>query len=221
MVTDLMGIALPNAKVRVTQSSDRRAGFETRTDDQGKFHLASLPSGRYQVSVTRPDSASTTQKDVTVPRGRTVEMEIRFSAGCDDAPEGTATEEDKAEVIRATLAEAASSRSDLIERTQREQGAVLSTRNIQPDWVQGLQGLSVQLLTPDEIQHKANTQGDFLFLSIPEVRVRQQCIAVIVTNSWAVGTNSKNVYLSGGGASYEYRKQFGRWVGKFVSGWLS
>src|SRR5215207_3811195 len=35
MVTDLMGIALPNAKVRVTQTSDRRTSFETRTDDRG------------------------------------------------------------------------------------------------------------------------------------------------------------------------------------------
>ena len=221
MVTDLMGIALPHAKVRVTQTSDRRNNFETKTDDQGKFHLANLPSGRYQVSVTRQDSASTKQQAVTVPRGRTVEMEIRFSAGCDDVAEGTATDEDKAEVIKATLAEVASSRSDLIEQTQREKGAVLSTQNIQRDWVRELPGLSVQLLTPAEIQHKANTQGDFLFLSIPEVKVRHQCIAVTVTNSWAVGTRSRSVYLSGGGASYEYRKQSGRWVGKLVSGWIS
>lgn len=220
MVTDLMGIALPNANVRVTQTSNLRAGFETRTDDGGKFHLANLPAGRYRVSVTRQDSGTTTQQVVTVPRGRTVEMEVRFTAGCDDAPEGSVTDEDKAEVIRSTLAEIASSRSDLLDRTQREKGAVLSTQNIQPDWVRGLQGLSVQLLTPEEIQHKANTQGDFRFLSIPEVRVRQQCIAVVVTNSWAVGNRSEGVYLSGGGASYEYRKQSGRWVGKFVSGWI-
>ena len=221
MVTDLMGIALPNAKVRVTQNSDRRAGFETKTDDQGKFHLANLPSGRYQVSVTRPDSASTKQQAITVLPGRTAEMEIRFSGGCDDAPEGTVTEADRAEVIKATLSAVASSRSDLIEPTQREKGVVFSTRNIQRNWVRELPGLSVQLLTPNEIQRKANTQGDFLFLSIPEVKVRQQCIAVTVTNSWAVGTRSRSVYLSGGGASYEYRKQSGRWVGKLVSGWIS
>ena len=221
MVTDLMGIGLQNAKVRITQTSDRRASFETRTDDGGKFHLANLPPGRYQVSVTRQDSASTKRQDVTVPRGRAVEMEIRFSAGCDDAPEGTATQQDKAEVIRATLAEVASSRSDLIEQTQREKGAVLSTQNIRTNWVGGLQGLSVQLLTPNEIQRKANTQGDFLYLSIPEVRVRHQCIAVVITNSWAVGARSKSVYLSGGGAAYEYRKESGRWVGKYISGWIS
>lgn len=98
---------------------------------------------------------------------------------------------------------------------------MLSTRNIQPEWVRGLEGVTVQLLTPEEIQRKANTEGDFLLLSVPEVRVRQQCITVVVTNSWAVGARSKNVYLSGGGVSYEYRKQAGRWVGKFVSGWIS
>src|SRR5262245_35425303 len=110
MVTDLMGIAIPNANILVTQTSDRRISYETSTDSEGRFTLANLPSAVYRVSVTRPDSGSTKQQVVSVTPGRKSELEIRFSAGCDDAAEGVASDEDKAEVIRATLSAVAGSR---------------------------------------------------------------------------------------------------------------
>jgi hypothetical protein len=36
-----------------------------------------------------------------------------------------------------------------------------------------------------------------------------------------VGKRSRMAYLSGGGYTYEYRKESGKWVGIFVSGWIS
>jgi hypothetical protein len=72
-----------------------------------------------------------------------------------------------------------------------------------------------------QIQRKADREGDFLYTSFPEIRIRGACIAVTVANTWAVGRRSRMVYLSGGGYNYEYRKQSGKWVGKFVSGWIS
>ena len=80
--------------------------------------------------------------------------------------------------------------------------------------------MRLQFLTPDEIQRKADNEGDFLFLSIPEIKIRSQCIAVALSNTWAQGKNSQVEYMSGGGLIYEYRKKSGKWVGKFVTGWV-
>ena len=52
------------------------------------------------------------------------------------------------------------------------------------------------------------------------MKVRGQCIAVTLSNTWAVGKNSKSAYISGGGLTYEYRKESGKWVGKFITGWV-
>lgn len=37
MVTDVLGIAIPKAKVWAIRKSDQRATFETTTDDSGKW----------------------------------------------------------------------------------------------------------------------------------------------------------------------------------------
>ena len=210
IVTDVMSIAVPKAKVRATRKSDPRASYETRTDDSGKFTLANLPADVYKVIVTREDSGATTERVASVPQSKTIELEIRFGNGCDNVAAGAASDDDKAEVFRLTLAKVAAPDSRV----------VLSTRNIKRAWVQGLQGLRIQLLTPDEIQRKADNEGDFQFLSVPDMKVRSQCIAVTVSNSWAIGKASKNLYMSGGGFTYEYRKQSGKWIGRFINGWV-
>jgi hypothetical protein len=218
MVTDAVGIAIPKAKVLAVQTSDRRASFETRTNDSGTFTFTNLPPDVYQVRVTREDVGTTTERTISVARSKTVELNIQFSTGCDDVPDGSVSDEDKAEVFRSILAEA--SRSGFLDQKQRETGVVLSTQNIKPDWARGLPDLRIQLLTPVEIQRKAESEGDFQFLSVPEMKVRSQRIAVTLSNGWAKSKGSKNLYLSGAGSTYEYRKESGKWVGKFISGWI-
>ena len=218
MVTDVAGIAIPKAKVRATRKSDRSATFDTRTDDSGQFIFTNLPPDVYQVSVTREDSGATTERIVSVPAGRTIQLEIRFSGGCDNVSKGAGvSEEDKAAVFRTTLIHVA---TELLDERQLENGFVLSTRNIKPAWVEGLLDLRIQLLTPAEIQRKADKEGDFQFFSVPEIKVRSQCMVVTVSNSWAKGKNSRNLYMSGATSAYEYRQESGKWVGKTISRWI-
>ncbi|MGH9906176.1 MAG: hypothetical protein ACRD8U_11425, partial [Pyrinomonadaceae bacterium] len=100
-------------------------------------------------------------------------------------------------------------------------GVILSTRNIKPEWIKGIQDTTIKLMSQKQIQRKADREGDFLYLSFQEIKVRGTCIVVTVSNTWAVGKNSKGFILSGGGYTYEYRKQSGKWMGRFVSGWVS
>lgn len=219
IVTDVFGSLIPKAKVWATRNSDRRASFETRTDDEGKFIFTNLPPDVYHVTV-RQESGVTTERNVKVSSGRMAQLDIEFGTGCNNVPEGSVSDVDKAEVFRSMLRRVAAPDSGLLEQEQRESGVVLSTKNIKPEWLQGFRELSIKLWTPDEIQSKADSEGDFMFLSVPEMKVRSQCIAVTMGVSWAKGKNSKVVYMSGGGLIYEYRKQSGKWVGKFVTGWI-
>jgi hypothetical protein len=150
------------------------------------------------------------------------QLEIQFGSGCDNVPEGAddVSDADKAEVFRATLMQGISSQWGLLDPKQRETGVILSTKNIKGHWLQAIPGLSIQLWTPAEIQRKADDEADFPYLWIPEMKVRGQCIAVTLSNTWAIGKNSKSVYMSGGGLIYEYRKESGKWVGKFITGWV-
>ena len=219
-VIDVLGAVIPKAKVWATRKSDQGAKFETTTDESGKFSLTNLPSDVYQLTVSK-DSGVTAERIVKVSSGRMAQLEIQFGTGCDNVPKGVVGDDDKAEVFRSMLTQITAPGSGWLDREQREGGVVLSTKNIKPEWVQGIEGLSIQLLTPAEIQRKADNQGDFLFLSVPELKVRSQCIAVTLSNSWAQGRNSKSLYMSGTGFIYEYRKESGKWVGKVVASGIS
>ena len=218
-VIDVLGIVIPRARVWATRKSDQGARFETTTDDSGKFSFTNLPPDVYRVSVSQ-DSGVTTEKIVTVSPGRMAQLDIQFSSGCDNVPEGTVGDDDKAEVLRAMLIQGIEGRS-LLDQAQREAGVILSTKNIKPEWLRDFQGLRIQFLTPNEIQRKANKEGDFLFLLIPEIKVRSQCIAITLSNTWAKGKRSKSFSMSGGVLIYEYRKESGKWVGKVVASGIS
>ena len=224
MVTDVMGAAVPKAKVWAIRKSDQRVTFETTTDDSGKFIFTNLPPDVYQVTVGREDTknGSATEQFVTVSPGRMAQLEIRFGSGCENVPEGNdeVSDADKAEVFRAMLMQATTPQWGVLDPKQREVGVILSTKNIKGDWLQGFEGVSIQLWTPADIQRKADDEADFLYLWIPEMKVRGQCIAVTLSNTWAVGKDSKSAYMSGGGLTYEYRKESGKWVGKFITGWV-
>lgn len=222
VVTDAMGIVIPKAKVWAVRRADQRATFETTTDDSGRFIFTNLPADIYQVTVGREDTQTATEQVVSVVPGRMAQLEIQFGSGCDNAPEETeeVSEEDKAEVLRATLIQGAAPQWGLLDQRQRETGVVLSTKNIKPEWLQGLQGVGILLWTPADIQRKAEDEGDFQYWLIPEMKIRRQCIVVTLSHTWARGKNSKSLYMSGGGLTYEYRKESGKWIGKFITGWV-
>jgi Carboxypeptidase regulatory-like domain len=226
-VTDTIGALIPGAKVIATlrdaPATGGRRVFETKTNDEGKFNLRNLPAGVYEVRVSFKGSEAQVERIVSVPKGTAVEIAIEFGRGCDTISDrsGVVGDEDRAEVVRLTLAQVFSSKSGLLEQEQRDKGVILSTSNIKPEWVKDVQGIRIRLMDQKQIQRRADREGDFLYISFPEVRVTGACIAVTVTNGPAVGKHSRMIYLSGGGYTYEYRKESGKWIGKFVSGWVS
>lgn len=79
-------------------------------------------------------------------------------------------------------------------------------------------------MTPEEIQKKADSEGNFLYIRFSSINVKDSSnIEVAIDNTWAVGKENSNiVYSSGGGCTYRYYKENEKWeVESLVECWQS
>lgn len=70
---------------------------------------------------------------------------------------------------------------------------------------------TVTILSPQRIQNRANTKGDFLYFRFDRFDGDASHARVAVALVWAVSATSKEHYLSGGGATLEFEQRDGRW----------
>jgi len=126
-------------------------------------------------------------------------------------------------VIRLTLERALIDKEVPDYEILAEQGTfVLSTENVDPALVPEIEGVDLTLMTPEEIQARANEEGDFLFLRFDKIAVASADeVTVSFSNAWAVAEDSDTGYLSGGGFSIEYVREDGGWSGEITSMWIS
>ena len=136
------------------------------------------------------------------------------------------TAADKDEIITLMLEDALTrkripSYSNLI----MDNNALLSTVNIESQRVSNPAGLRVVLLSPGEIQARANRQGDLMYLEFGKFEPHGSCVAVSLSNLWADGTSTietgPKTLLGEGCLNYVFYKRSGKWMGEFVDGWVS
>lgn len=142
-------------------------------------------------------------------------------AGC--AESAGITNQDKATVIRLTL-ERALVQQEIpdYQLIADKENIILSTENFNPEWLPSLTNIHITLLTPEEIQAKANSNGDFLYLRFHPLEIGgEESLIISLDNIWAVSENSDTVYLSGGGFTIEYQKKNGEWHGELTKIWIS
>ena len=133
-------------------------------------------------------------------------------------------EEDQAELIRLTLERALLDEEipDFLLLTEGRDEIVLSTENVDPELVPELEGVNLVPLSPEEIQAKANEEGDFLYLHFQMVDVQSETeVTVSLNNIWAIAEDSDMLYLSGGGFKIEYTKTADGWSGEITELWIS
>jgi len=226
VVKDRGSAAIPGAKVTLQETKSTKA-VETVTDTEGRYKFTELPAGSYQLRVEHSEFNSATKESIAVVESRNTEIDFRLETrqACDDASPGSSdlTDSDKEEIVRLVLVDALVEKKipDYQMLVESKKSVVVSTLNIKQARIPTLPDYTLKLMSPAEIQSRADGQGDFLYLSFDEFKVKGSCVAVTLVNSWAVGKKSGMGYLSGGGFRYEYRKQSGKWVGKWISGWIS
>ena len=99
---------------------------------------------------------------------------------------------------------------------------VLSTESTKGVVLPELAGVSLVALGPGEIQARADTQGDFLYLRFREIHFFGNDRArVQLENSWAVGQQSTVGYLSGGGFTLAFERRDGDWEVTITGMWIA
>lgn len=174
--------------------------------------IEGLQAGTYTVDVNGVRETFTLEQDNVMEPEPT-----------ETAEEGALSREDKAELVRLTLERA------LLDEEIPDYGllpdpenVVLSTENVDAELVPDLPGVTLVLLTPSEIQTRADENGDFLYLRFDEISAESpQKAMVSLSNTWAVADDSDTGYLSGGGFTIEYTKDAGDWSGEIIGAWIS
>jgi len=130
---------------------------------------------------------------------------------------------DRAQLIRLTLERALLAKEiPDYELLANQEEIILSLKNIDPSLVPELPGVNLITMTPEEIQAKANDEGDFLYLEFQEIVASSpDRVSISLNNGWAVAENSKTGYLSGGGFVIEYVKEGDIWSGEVIGIWIS
>src|SRR5437016_5537780 len=100
-VTDPAGAAVPGAQVAVT-NVDTKAVVRTTTNERGEYALPSMPSGRYEVSVSHPGFKAIKKTGVEMAAGVDATVNVKLEIG--QATE-TVTVEAGAEIVQTTNAE--------------------------------------------------------------------------------------------------------------------
>lgn len=204
--------------------------FSTVSDSKGCFRFAALPIGTYEIRVGSDELIKQFVKRVVV-RGSeniTVEFQLRFIDECNGNISYTPSisDSDRAEIVKWMVEEAITEKNRSSgSKLASDRIVVLSTENIESSWIPVIPGYKLLRLTPVEVQQKANRQGDYLYWRFDKIRIRGLCVAVTVSHVWAAATSSmetgQRTLLGERLFIYVFRKQSGKWIGKFITGTIS
>jgi hypothetical protein len=118
-------------------------------------------------------------------------------------------DEDMPKIVRLTLERAlVKGEIEAYELIKDNETIVLSTENIDLRLIPQMHDVNFTLLSRDEIQDKANQEGDFLYLRFRQLKIEDFRVLISLDNTWAVSEDSGGGYLCGGGFTIEYTKDF-------------
>lgn len=154
-----------------------------------------------------------------------VSIAVLFVASCqrNNKEEGL-TSSDRQEIVRKTLELALISQEipdyELLTASGNE--IVLSTEHIESVDIREIEGYRFILLSPEQVQAKANSAGDFLYLSFNSIEpVSSEKVEVSFGSGWAVAEDSSTGYLSGGGFELVFTHSSNGWTSEIVAVWIS
>jgi hypothetical protein len=126
------------------------------------------------------------------------------------------TDEDRAEILNQVL------NNGLVEQKLFDahlllNPIVVSTKNIKKEFALKLDGYKFELLSPEEIEEKAEKEGAFLFLSFPIFKIEGKKVEVVLLNARAGKLNQWKYQSVGGALRYEFSKESGKWISEIIS----
>jgi len=89
---------------------------------------------------------------------------------------------------------------------------IVSNANLPDKSELKLTGRTLTVLSPQQIQERANKEGDFLYFRFGAFIGYKDRARVTVGLVWAVSSQSESQYLSGGGATLKFERRDGKWT---------
>jgi len=132
--------------------------------------------------------------------------------------------DDKSQIVRLTLERTLVDQEipDYNLLTAGGDELILSSENIEDVEIGDVPGIDLVVLSREEIQAKADAEGDFLYLFFNPFEVETDNLVNLSFGSqWAVGQDSTAGYLSGGGLQMIYERQLEGWEGEVLAVWMS
>ena len=136
------------------------------------------------------------------------------SGGVSPGTDADVTERDKAEIVRLSLQWALVDKKipDYRLYYSEMENIILSVENIEAGLLPQIPGVNLTLLQPEEIQKKADEEGDFLYLRFLQLEVSNSEAKVSLDSTWAVGKDSQEMHHAGyARCNAEYRRESGEW----------
>ena len=130
------------------------------------------------------------------------------------------TDEDRAEIVNQMLSrEIARLKEERSKYERRRKGNLtltLSTQNIKPSLVPDIPGVKFILIEPEEIEKRIKEARGTSYLAFDKFEVKGPLVKVSLSNVFR-GAGRIRTFISIQTNEYEYRKEDGKWVGKFVN----
>lgn len=129
------------------------------------------------------------------------------------------TDEDRVEIVSQTLKREIAHIKE--ERSKYERGRkgnltlTLSTQNLKPSLVPDIPGVKFILIEPAEIEKRIKEARGISYLAFDKFEVKGQVVKVSLSNVFR-GAGRIRTFISIRTNEYEYRKEDGKWIGKFV-----
>ncbi|MFL6275577.1 MAG: hypothetical protein ACJ74G_10220 [Blastocatellia bacterium] len=124
------------------------------------------------------------------------------------------TDKDTAEIIRLTLERAiVAGEAPDYHMIKDRPPIVISSENLNPNWLPQFPGLELTMLDQQQIQERADASPLFLYLRFRSIQIKGEQAEVVLDVVQARGKQTKEMGF-GGSLTIEYRKENGKWIGE-------
>lgn len=205
----------------------------TIADASGKFTFSFIPYGIYDIKIKK-DCVTFRKTDVEIKSAETLKIEVKIASEdckqkeleenakwkvCEEISSKNNIElnnADKNEIFRELLKNADEEEKipDYNILINQPSGIVMFSENADKDWFEQIVNLKITVLSYAEIQALARKKKEDILVLSFNYKIIGNCVKAMIGTSWVIGEKTKQIYLSGGGCSYTFRKESGKWIGK-------
>jgi hypothetical protein len=205
----------------------------SNTSGDGTFAFTSVPFGTYNIKIENKcvtarrngieiNSTKAIIIDIKIDSLDCVQKEALEAAKWKTCDENTSkstfelTDSDRSEIFLELIKNADEEYKipDYDILVNQRVGIVMLAESLDKEWLKQIPNLNFTLLSYAEIKALAKKRKEDIFALSFSSKAIGNCVKANIGTGVIIGKKSKRIYLSGGGCSYTFRKESGKWIVK-------